>query len=167
MRTIFMAGVDQTVSILQTTLPASPVIVYLLEHEGFFGRHQRLYLGLDQRDEQRRFLLFCRGLLEALPLLGFAPDIIHLNDWQTAPCAAYLRITYRHLLRKGAARIVYTVHNLQYQGRWDPSILDEAGLDRAPVFTPRGLEVLGGVNWGKTPILYTRPAASQSHRYTP
>src|SRR5258707_5329976 len=73
MRTISMAGVDQTVSILQTTLPASPVIVYLLEHEGFFGRHQRLYLGLDQRDEQRRFLLFSPGLLEALPLLGFAP----------------------------------------------------------------------------------------------
>ena len=165
MRTIFMAGVDQTVSILQTTLPASPVIVYLLEHEGFFGRHQRLYLGLDQRDEQRRFLLFCRGLLEALPLLGFAPDIIHLNDWQTAPCAAYLRITYRHLLRKGAARIVYTVHNLQYQGRWDPSILDEAGLNRAEVFNPRGLEFWGDVNWMKAGIMYADVVTTVSHRY--
>jgi starch synthase len=165
MRTISMAGVNQTVSILQTTLPASPVIVYLLEHEGLFGRYQQLYLGLDERDEQRRFLLFCRGLLEALPLLGFTPDIIHLNDWQTAPCAAYLRITYRHLLRKGAARIVYTVHNLQYQGRWDPSILDEAGLDRARVFTPRGLEFWGDVNWMKAGIMYADVVTTVSHRY--
>src|SRR4051794_2315174 len=94
-RTLSIGGFDQTVSILQTTLPDAPVTVYLLDNEDFFGRYQRIYLGLDQLDEQRRFLLFCRGLLDALPQLNFAPDIIHLNDWQTAPCAAYLRTTHR------------------------------------------------------------------------
>src|SRR5437764_3161941 len=165
MRTLYMAGFDQTVSILQTTLPDSPVIVYLLDHEWFFGRHQRLYLGLDQHDEQLRFLLFCRGLLYALPQLGFAPDIIHLNDWQTAPCAAYLRTTYRHLLQKGATRVVYTVHNLQYQGRWDPSILYEAGLEPASVFIANGLEFWGDVNWMKARIQYADVVTTVSHRY--
>jgi starch synthase len=163
--TLSMVGSDQSMSILQTTLPASTVIVYLLDHEGFFGRHQRIYLGLDQRDEQRRFVLFCRGLLEALPLLNFVPDIIHLNDWQTAPCAAYLHTTYRHLLRQRAARIVYTVHNLQYQGRWDPSILDEAGLNRAQVFIPSGLEFWGDVNWMKAGIMYADVVTTVSRRY--
>jgi starch synthase len=164
-RTLPMLGGYQTISILQTTLPDAPVTVYLLDHEGLFGRHQRLYLGLDQRDEQRRFLLFCRGLLEALPLLGAVPDIIHLNDWQTAPCAAYLRTSYRHLLRRGATRIVYTVHNLQYQGRWDPSILEEAGLDPARVFTSSGLEFWGDVNWMKAGIMYADVVTTVSHRY--
>src|SRR5258708_1237014 len=58
-----VTGYDQAVSILQTTLPDSPVTVYLLDHEGLFGQHRRLYLGQDQRDEQRRFILFCRGVL--------------------------------------------------------------------------------------------------------
>src|ERR1700693_3672808 len=133
---ISMSGRNHVVSVWQTSLPDSPVTVYLLDNEEFFGRHQQIYLGLDQRDEQRRFLLFCRGLLEALPELGFVPDIFHLNDWQTAPCAAYLRTSYGYLLRHGVARIVYTVHKLQYQGRWDPSILDEAGVGRAHGFTP-------------------------------
>jgi starch synthase len=164
-RTLSMAGSDQTFSILQTTLPASPVIVYLLDHWGFFGQHQRLYLGLDQRDEQRRFLLFCRGLLEVLPLLDFVPDIIHLNDWQTAACAAYLRNNYRYLLRRGETRIVYTVHNLQYQGRWDPSILDEAGLERARLFTTDGLEFWGDVNWMKAGINYADVITTVSRRY--
>src|SRR5690242_2791888 len=44
------------VTVLRTTLPGSPVVVYLLDQEEFFGRHQRIYLGLDQRDEQRRFI---------------------------------------------------------------------------------------------------------------
>src|SRR2546421_899429 len=164
-RTLPMAGFDQIISLYQTALPDAPVTVYLLEHEWYFGRHQQLYLGLDQRDEQRRFLLFCRGLLEALPHLDFAPDIIHLNDWQTAPCAAYLRTSYRHLLRRGATRIVYTVHNLQYQGRWDPSILEEAGLDPARVFTSSGLEFWGDVNWMKAGIMYADVVTTVSHRY--
>src|SRR5262245_48909996 len=104
-RMIIQAGSVETVSIYQTMLPNSPVIVYLLDHDRLFGRQQRIYLGLDQRDEQRRFLLFCRGLLNALPALDFVPDIIHLNDWQTAACAAYLRTSHRPLLRQGRTRI--------------------------------------------------------------
>ena len=163
--TVYIGGYGRRVSILQAMLPGAPVVVYLLDNDEFFGWRQQLYLGLDQRDEQRRFLLFCRGLLESLPGLGFAPDIIHLNDWQTAPCAAYLRTSHRHLLHQGAARIVYTIHNLQYQGRWDPSILNEAGLDPVRVFIANGLEFWGDVNWMKGGIMYADAITTVSHRY--
>ncbi len=165
-RTFYFAGHEQTVSLWQSALPDSSVTVYLLEHGWFFGRHPRLYLGLDQHEEQWRFILFCRGLLELLPHTGFVPDIIHLNDWQTAPCAAYLRSTYRHLLRKGAMRIIYTIHNLQYQGCWDPSILHEVGLDPAQVFIASGLEFWGDVNWMKAGIMYADALTTVSHRYS-
>ena len=46
-RTLPMVGGYQTTSILQTTLPDAPVTVYLLDHEGLFGRYQQLYLGLE------------------------------------------------------------------------------------------------------------------------
>ncbi len=163
--TLPMNGVNYTLSILQTRLPDSPATVYLLDQDEFFGRHQRLYLGNEERDEQRRFLLFCRGLLDALPHLGFAPDIIHLNDWQTAPCAAYLRTSHRFLLRRGATRIIYTIHNLQYQGRWDPSILLDAGLEPTRVFVPNGLEFWGDVNWMKAGIMYADAITTVSRRY--
>src|SRR5437016_1225313 len=162
---VSVSGGDYFVSVWQTSLPDSPVTVYLLDNYEFFGRYQQIYLGLDQRDEQRRFILFCRSLLEMLPELGFVPDIFHLNDWQTAPCAAYLRTTHRYLLRHGMARIVYSIHNLQYQGRWDPSILDEAGLNGAEVFTARGLEFWGDVNWMKAGIVYADIITTVSHRY--
>lgn len=162
---VYLAGGNRPVSIMWAMLPDSPVPVYFLENYEFFGRHNRLYLGLDQLEEQLRFLLFCRGLLEVLPALNFYPDIIHLNDWQTAPCAAYLRTNYRHLLRQGAARIVYTIHNLQYQGRWSPSILDEAGLERSRVFISDGLEFWGDVNWMKAGIMYADVITTVSHRY--
>jgi starch synthase len=162
---ISISGGNYFVSVWQTSLPDSPVTVYLLDNYEFFGQRQQIYLGLDQRDEQRRFILFCRSLLEMLPDLGFVPDIFHLNDWQTAPCAAFLRTSHRYLLRHGMTRIVYSIHNLQYQGRWDPSILDEAGLSGAEVFTARGLEFWGDVNWMKAGIMYADVITTVSHRY--
>ncbi len=164
-RSLTMFGYDPVISVWQAMLPNSPVTIYLLDNYEFFGRHQQIYLGLDQRDEQRRFILFCRGILEVLPSLGFIPDIIHLNDWQTAPCAAYLRTDYRYLLRHGATRIVYTIHNMQYQGRWDPSILGEVGLDPSQVFTANGLEFWGDVNWMKAGISYADVITTVSQRY--
>lgn len=164
-RTFYMSGYDQTISIWQGTLPGSNVPIYFLDHAHFFAQHQRMYLGQTDRDEQRRFLLFCRGMLEALPALDFWPDVFHLNDWQTAAAAAYLRTSHRYLLRHGNARIVYTIHNLQYQGRWDPSILDEAGLDRSRVFVPDGLEYWGDVNWMKAGITYADAITTVSRRY--
>jgi starch synthase len=164
-RTIPLGPDAATVGIWEGTLPDTLVPVYLLEHEASFGHSPQLYRGHDQPEEQRRFLIFCRGLLEALPALDFAPDVFHLNDWQTAPCAAYLRTTHRHLLREGAARVVYTIHNLQYQGRWDPSVLDLAGLDRAWVFGPEGLEYWGDVNWMKAGIVYADAITTVSRRY--
>lgn len=164
-RTFFLAGADRTVSVSQTTLPNSSVTVYLLNNDEFFGWHQQIYFGLDRRDEHYRFLLFCRGVLETLPVLGFFPDIIHLHDWQAAPCAAYLRTSYRHLLRQGAIRVVYTIHNLQYQARWGPSILDDVGLDRSYLFNMGGLESWGDVNWMKAGIVYSDVITTVSHRY--
>lgn len=164
-KSFWFGGATQTVHIWQTTLPGSCVTVYLLDHEGYFGRHQKLYLGQDQIDEQRRFLLFCRGVVESLPDLDFIPDIFHLNDWQTAPIAAYLRTSFRHLTSRGANRVVYTIHNLQYQGRWGPEILGDAGLDPAAVFSPQGLEYWGDVNWMKAGINYGDVVTTVSRRY--
>jgi starch synthase len=163
--TVWLAGVERPIAIWQTTLPDSEVTVYLLESEAYFGRHERLYLGQDQLDEQRRFLLFCRGLLDALPALDAVPDVFHLNDWQTAPCAALLRTSHRHLLRAGRGRILYTIHNLQYQGRWDPTVLDDAGMDRGQLFGPDGLEYWGDVNWMKAGITYADAVTTVSRRY--
>jgi starch synthase len=164
-RSLWMCGGEQWFRVLRTQLPGAPVTAYLLEHEGFFGRHARIYLGHASRDEQRRFVLFSRAMLEVLPALGFSPDIIHLHDWQAAPAAAYLRTTYRHLLREGRTRTVYTIHNLQYQGRWDPSILDEVDLDRSRVFVHDGLEYWGDVNWMKAGINYADAITTVSRRY--
>ena len=130
------------------------------------ARHQRIYLGQDQRDEQRRFVLFCRGLLEDPARARLRPrhhPPQRLADRPLRRLSAHAAIAI--CCGAAPAASIYTVHNLQYQGRWDPSILDEAGLDRAQRLHAAGLEFWGDVNWMKAGIIYADAVTTVSRRY--
>jgi len=62
------------------------VQVYFLDNAKYFGRdgtYQSPAGHKDYRDNDERFVFFARGVLETLKRLGWQPDIIHCNDWQT------------------------------------------------------------------------------------
>ncbi len=57
--------------------------------------------------------------------LDFAPDIIHANDWQTALVPVYLNLYYRHIEKFRNIKTVFTIHNIQYQGKYGMEILED------------------------------------------
>ena len=59
-----------------------------------------------------------------LPFVDFIPDVIHCNDWQTGPVPMILRETYKKIAYLKNIKTLYTIHNLQYQGNFDPSSLE-------------------------------------------
>jgi starch synthase len=67
--------------------------VYLLEHDLFYGFRRNPYGdgGGDYPDNPARFAFLSRAALELPRALGFRPEIVHLNDWQTALSAWFLR----------------------------------------------------------------------------
>ncbi len=96
------------------------VNVWFVACDDFFDR-PRLY-GYD--DDARRFAFFSRAVIDVLPLLDFRPDILHCNDWETAPAVLYLRNdqTWRQDLR--GIRAVFTIHNIAYQGQFGAEELE-------------------------------------------
>ena len=56
------------------------VIYYLLDNQYYFKRDNYY----SYYDDAERFAFFARAVLEIIPHIGFVPDIIHCNDWQTA-----------------------------------------------------------------------------------
>src|SRR3990172_7060131 len=73
------------------------VQVYFLDNANYFGRdgiYQSPVGRKDYKDNDERFIFFCRGVLEALKRLGWQPDIIHCNDWQTGLVPAYLKTVF-------------------------------------------------------------------------
>ena len=77
--------------VYQSVLPGSSVEVNFIDCPHYFHRDQ---IYTDGFDEDERFILFCRGIIEALQRLKWSPDVIHCNDWQTGLIPLYLKENY-------------------------------------------------------------------------
>lgn len=97
------------------------VIYYFIDNQYYFKR-DGLY---GYYDDAERFAFFARAILEVIPYIDFKPDIIHCNDWQTALTPVYYSLFYAN--REGFENIktVFTIHNIQYQGKYGHEILNE------------------------------------------
>ena len=90
------------------------VTVWFVDNEGLFLR-PRLY-GYD--DDKYRFAWFSRAVLHLLGDLDFMPDILHCNDWETAPVVIYLKNDQATRKELRSIKTVYTIHNIAYQGQF-------------------------------------------------
>ncbi len=97
------------------------VIYYLIDNQYYFKR-QGLY---GHFDDAERFAFFSRAVLEMLPYIEFKPDIIHVNDWQTALVPIYYRLFYANNDWYSGIKTLFTIHNIQYQGQYGFEILED------------------------------------------
>lgn len=103
------------------------VTYYFLDNEYYFKRGQ-LY---GEYDDAERFAFFCRAVIDLLPTIDFFPDILHAHDWQAALSIIYLKRKYGLMERYADIRTVFTIHNIQYQGKYGFNILGDV-LDLMP-----------------------------------
>ena len=100
---------------------AGGVTYYLLDNEYYFKR-DALY---GHYDDGERFAFFSRAVLEILPHIDFKPDIINCNDWQSALVPVYYSTLYGSKEGYTGIKTVFTIHNIQYQGKYGNEILGD------------------------------------------
>ncbi len=93
---------------------------YFVDNDYYFGRE-----GYGYEDDGERFAFFSKAVLEALYHMDFMPDIVHCNDWQTGFLPLFLKAFYCTDERFARLKTVFTIHNVEYQGKADPSFLAE------------------------------------------
>jgi starch synthase len=100
-------------SVLTTRLPGSQAFIYLIDCPACY---ERPGIYTNDPDEHRRFLLLTHAAFLCCQRMGFAPQILHFNDWHTAFGTLLRRTSYGWdgLFRR--ARSVLTIHNIGYQG---------------------------------------------------
>ena len=100
---------------------------YFVENHYYFDR-PGLY---GEFDDGERFAFFSMAVLEFLKQTNNIPDILHANDWQSALSIVYLKTLYSKDEKLSAIKTVYTIHNIEYQGKYDKYILSDIfGLDQ-------------------------------------
>lgn len=97
------------------------VTYYFIDNEYYFKRNG-IY---GHYDDAERFAFFSKAVLEALSIMDFTPDIIHCHDWHTGLTPVYLDVYYRNSPYCKSARTVFTIHNIQFQGKYGADICDD------------------------------------------
>jgi starch synthase len=129
------------------------------DRDGLYGAG-----GSDYPDNAERFAFFCRAALEWLRALGTPPDVLHCHDWPAALAPAMLRATASLYPELRRVRLVQTIHNIAYQGRFPASTWHLLNLD-ARYFTSEWLEFHGDVNFLKAGLVFADVLTTVSPRY--
>ena len=135
------------------------VQVYFLDNLYYFGGRSGAIYG--DGDDSERFAYFSKACLDALAGIGFIPDVIQCNDWQTAMVPVYLNAMYREVFPN--TRCMYTIHNIEYQGWGNGNFFDDVlGLP----WDWRGtMDMNGAVNMMKGAILAADLVTTVSETY--
>ena len=125
------------------------VTYYFIDNEYYFNRDS-LY---GHFDDGERFSYFCRAVLESMTAIDFVPDVIHCHDWHTGMVNFILEREYKQNPRFEHIQSIFTIHNLQFQGVFPPSILHDLLKIDNKHFNHDELEFYGNVNFMKAALV--------------
>ncbi len=140
------------------------LIIYVLLCPDLYERDGSPYVdaaGVDWADNDVRFArlaLAAADLACGLDDLGWAPDLVHVNDWPSALAPAYLA------WRDQQVPTILTIHNLAYQGLFDRERLPALGIPEA-AFQIDGVEFYGKLSFLKAGIFYASHVTTVSSTY--
>jgi len=117
----------------------------------------------DFPDNAVRFAFFARAAIAALAKLG-GVDVVHAHDWQAALAPFLLRHDGATRFAMPAAKTVFTVHNLAYQGVFPPWALEACGIP-PELFTMDLLEFYGSANFLKGGLVSADAVTTVSPTY--
>lgn len=156
--TVHVDGIPTDAIIYRITLPGTEdtgaeVSVDLIDCPSYFDR-DGLYgeSGEDYTDNLDRFVFFCRAALQWMIQSNWQLDIIHANDWHSSLIPTYLRTESNALFDR--TRVVYTIHNLAYQGLFPKSRYSVLGLPW-DLFHLDALEFYNQINLTKGGIIFS------------
>jgi starch synthase len=128
------------------------------DRDGLYGSRRG-----DYPDNAERYAEFCRAAIEVSKHI-WPTDVIHCHDWQTALVPVLLRTSYSDDPLVKDIPVVFTVHNMGYQGQFPREVMDRVGIPQA-LFHPAGLEFYGTVNLLKGGLVYADYLTTVSKKY--
>ncbi|MEW5800227.1 MAG: glycogen synthase GlgA [Bacteroidota bacterium] len=157
-----VAGNPRTVFLHTANIPGSEVLVYFIDCREYFFRG-KIYT--DDWDEDERWILFNKAVIETIQRLQWKPDVIHCNDWQTGLLPLLVKDNYGWDRLFDHTSFLYSIHNIGYQGRFSHETLVKGEL-RSDLYYPGGpLEYQNTVCMMKAGIVFSETINTVSETY--
>ncbi len=121
---------EKPLTIKVASIPTAKLQVYFLDNEDYFQRKSVFEnkKGVFHDDNDERAIFFCKGVLETVKKLGWAPDVVHCTDWMTALIPLYLKTTYKNDPVFQNSKSIFTVYNSVFDHKFDDDIVFKAKM---------------------------------------
>lgn len=138
---------------------------YFIRKDEFFDRRELYSLPeRDYDDNFERFVFFQKAAVGLIDTLNVQPDIVHANDWQTGLMPYFLDYGMLGMGRGRAEKVLFTIHNLAYQGLFDDREFPYTNLPYS-CFSLEEIEYYGNINCMKAAIVRSDRLTTVSRRY--
>lgn len=147
---------DHPLIIKVASIQSARMQVYFIDNEEYFQRKFTLTdkKGAHFEDNDERAIFFCRGVLETVKKLGWAPDIIHCHGWITNLIPLYIKKAYKDDPIFANSRVVYSIYNDEFEGSLRKQYGKKLMLDGIAAADVKGVEAPTFVNISKAAINY-------------
>ncbi|MFO0982289.1 MAG: glycogen synthase GlgA [Planctomycetota bacterium] len=163
---VSFGGVTQQVNVVHATAPSGLEMVLLesthFDRPGIYGDPTT---ALGYADSGERFGFFARAVSEWLARSPGAWDVVHVHDYHAALVPAYLRTTFKPVFAAAAPRLLFTIHNIAYQGNFDPELYFRTGLPWELWYPLSPFEFWGKFSFMKAGIAFSDYVSTVSPRY--
>lgn len=112
------------------SIPNAKLQVYFIDNEDYFQRksvfhdkHEKFY-----EDNDERAIFFCKGVIETVKKLGWAPDVVHCNDWMTSLIPMYLKTTYKNEPLFKDTKSVFAIYNTGFTHKFGDDLFEKVKM---------------------------------------
>ena len=112
------------------SIPNARLQVYFIDNEDYFQR-KSVFFDKENRfykDNDERAIFFCKGVIETVKKLGWAPDVVHCNDWMTSLVPMYLKTTYKNDPLFKNTKTVFTIYDDFFKEKFSADIVEKARM---------------------------------------
>jgi starch synthase len=112
------------------SIPNAKLQVYFIDNEDYFHRKSVFYDKQNNfyEDNDERAIFFCKGVLETVKKLGWAPDIVHCNDWMTSLIPMYIKTTYKNDPIFQNTKSVFTIYNNSFDYKFNGDLINKVKM---------------------------------------
>ena len=105
--------------------------VYFIDNEEYFHRKSVVRDAKNKffKDNEDRAIFFCRGVLETVKKLGWAPDLIHCHGWITSLIPFYVKTSYKDDPMFKNSRVVYSSYMQDLAEGFSPNFSKKLKMD--------------------------------------
>ena len=159
---IRVAGHVRSVHVQSSRINGTNAEIYFIDCPHYYYRR---HIYTMDKDEDERFILFCKAVIETMQRIGWAPDVIHCNDWQTGLLPLLMKDNYNwdRMFDKTAA--LMSIHNIAYQGRFPKASLFKAELKEGYYYPEGPIEFHDTFSFLKTGIVFSEIISTVSETY--